>query len=110
MLIDHRFQRVLFAQRGRVFGAQSIEVTLGVFLFPAFALDLVARAVDALAQRAHRLADGFELKGDLATLAAKPFHIKLGCGHLALQARGFAVERCHVLFRLDNLVAHLRRR
>ena len=110
MLIDHRFQGVLFAQGGGVFGAQAVQPVLGLILFRAFALDLPTDILNAGGQRLRRLGNGFEFKGDLAAFSAKALNINLGGVDLPIQPLRLTVERRHVLLGLDDLVANLRGR
>src|SRR6185437_14778042 len=110
VLIDHRFQRTLLALSGGILGAECIQVAFALFFFFALALDLAANVADARTERGSGLRDGLKFKSNLSALAAEGFNINLSRGGLSLQALRLALQRSDVLFRLDNLVAHLRGR
>ena len=97
MLIDHGFQRILFAEGAGVFRAEAIEAKLGFVLFCTPAFDLPADLLNPGAQSRHGLVDRFELEGNLPALAAKTFNIHLGRGDFV--AAFLCLGRCSRIVR-----------
>ncbi len=50
MLGDHGFERALLAERGRILGAQAVEVVLGLGLFVALGIERLPRLAQFLGQ------------------------------------------------------------
>ena len=76
MLGDNRFERSPLAQRRGVFGADRVEVLLGVVLGRALRLQGLTQARDLGSQSTRPLRNAFEFQSDLAALSAEGFRLR----------------------------------
>src|SRR5208337_2430914 len=109
VLGDNGLERTLFAECGRVLGAENVEMGLGPGFLELLRFDQAAKLADFFADAADALADGFEFEGELATLAAKGLNLKVGVGDFGFEAASVAVGSGQAFFGLRELVAQTRR-
>ena len=107
MLGDHGFERPSFAERGRIFGAQAVEMVLAFGFLLALEFERLAGLGDFFGQRRDPLRDRFKFERQLAALAAESFHLCVGGCHFRLQPLRFAIDCSQALFRLRELVAQI---
>ena len=108
MLCDHGFERTFAAQCGGIFGAQKIEMRLGLGFFQTLRLDQAAELADLFSDAADALADRFEFKRKLAALAAEGFDLHVGTSDFGVETARFAVRSSHALLGLRQLVSQAR--
>ncbi len=71
MLGDDGFERASLSQCGGVFGAQDIEIFLGIRLVEFLRLDRAAKLADLFCDAAGALGNALEFKCQLAALSAE---------------------------------------
>jgi hypothetical protein len=101
MLRDHRFERAFPAESRGEFGAKLVEMSLSLGLVEALGFDEAAKLADFFRNPGDALGHGFEFEGELSTLAAERFHLKISVGDFGLQTLSFAIRSGEALFGLS---------
>ena len=109
VLIDNGFERSLSAERGGIFSAENVKMSLGLDFVQLLRFDQEAQLADLFGDAVDALADGFEFKRKLAALPAKGFDLNVGVRDFGLQTASVAVGSGQSFFSLRELVAQARR-
>src|SRR5271169_1379670 len=85
-------------------------MSLGSRFLKALGFEQAAKLANLFGDSGHALRDRFELKSELAALAAEGFYLKVGAGDFSLQTAGFPIRARQALFGLRQLIAKTRGR
>ena len=107
VLGDDGFERPFLAQRRGVFGADGVEVFLGVVLGRALRLQGLAQVRDLRGQAAGSLRNAFEFQSNLAALSAEGFRLRRGGCDLGPQTLLLAAYACQPFLGLRELIAEV---
>ena len=102
---DNRFERSLLAECGREFGANGVEVFLGVALHGSLRLEGFAQAHDFRDEAAGSLRNVFEFQSNLAALSAEGLRLRRSGCDLGAQTLLLAADARQPLLGLRELVA-----
>ncbi len=108
VLGDDGLERAFFAESGRVFGAEHVEVRLASRFVELLGFDQAAKLADFFRDPADPLRDGFEFEGELSTLSAKSFHLQVRVRDFGFETARLAVGSGETFFRLRQLIAKAR--
>ena len=109
VLGDDRIEGAFPAERGRVLGAENVEVRLATSFFEFFLFKETPQLADLFSDAAHALSDTLKFEGELAALPSEGVDLSVCVGNLGLKTAGVAVGTGQTFFGLRELITQARR-